>query len=353
MSSFDAAASIESAATPPSSWYTDEDLFSLERESVFAKTWQPVARVDALRAPGDFLAGHWFGEPIVVVCGRDGIPRAFYNVCRHHGAEILTGAGRVDELRCPYHGWSYDLDGRLRKAPRTAGIRDFDREGMSLRPLQLETWGPFVFVCTDAAAVPLAPRLAPLESRLERSRWRDLRFATRRTYEMACNWKVFVDNYLDGGYHVPSVHPELGSDLDLATYATETFEHFSLQSARARESERLGGEVLYAWLYPGFMLNRYGPVLDTHWVVPLAVDRTRVVFDFYFLETEGPDAERFIERSIRASDAIQREDIAISESVQRGLSSGGYDRGRYAPRVETAMHHFHRRLYADLRAGLD
>jgi choline monooxygenase len=225
----------------------------------------------------------------------------------------------------------------------------------------VESWGPLVFVHLGENPVPLREQLGDLEARLERLGWRALRFAARRSYTMQCNWKVYVDNYLDGGYHVSYLHRALAGQLDLKSYRTELFERLSIQSCKAPEekpgesegdfADRIGEEALYAFFYPNFMINRYGPILDTNWVVPLAHDRTLVVFDFFFRDTEGSAAQDFIERSIAASHRVQEEDVSISESVQRGLGSPAYDRGIYAPAIEMAAYHFHRLLARDLRAS--
>jgi len=353
---------IEEAWTPPSSWYTWPELYELERRAVFARTWQPVARADQLAAPGDYVSGCLAGEPWVVVRGEDGTLRAFWNTCRHKGREVVVGPGRSEELVCGYHGWRYRLDGRLKSAPRMAGVRDFDRETMSLLPLRVEAWGPWVFVNGDALAPSLASRLGALDARLEASGWSGLRFFDRKSWTLECNWKVYADNYLDGGYHIPHMHPTLDAQIDMETYRTEIFEEFSIQSAAPAGTpddripfdakNRIGPGAIYAWIYPAFMLNRYGPCLDSNTIVPLGPDRCRVDYEFYFLEKGGEDARRFIEESIAQSDVTQREDIAICESVQRGLKSRSYDRGRYAPGVETGEHHFHRLLHRDLSAGI-
>jgi len=351
---FDPAVPIERAETPPASWYVDPTFLALERCTLFRRTWQAVARSDQLARPGDYSAGALAGEPYVVVRDRDGTLRAFFNVCRHHAACVAEGDGNADRLVCPYHGWVYDLDGRLRKAPRLGGIQEFDRERFGLVPLEVEAWGPFVFIRLEPGGESLQRLLRPLAQRIDTS---SLRFLTRRSYEIACNWKVFVDNYLDGGYHVGQLHGGLAAQLDLDSYRTEIDGRISLQICAAGSggpaagtdfAERLGRGAVYAFVYPNFMINRYGPIMDTNWVVPLGHDRTLTVFDYYFEPSESGTAERFVERSLVASDQVQREDIAVCESVQRGLGSSSFDRGRYAPAVEQAAHHFHGLLHADL-----
>lgn len=358
---FDTSLPIERAHTPPSGWYNDPDIYALERRVTFRDHWQPVARLADLEAPNSYVSGCSAGEPWVVV--RNGTElRAFSNVCRHKGREVVTGCGRASELVCGYHAWTYDLSGRLRKAPRMGGVVDFDRDAMSLPALGVDSWGPWVFIHGDVDAPPVRATYPELDALLTKSGWSSLSFAGRATWEIACNWKVYVDNYLDGGYHIPHMHPTLDAQLDMASYRTELYDTCSIQSSAPAQDEdariayaassRIGERALYAWLYPAFMINRYGPCMDTNLVIPLGVDRCRVEYEFYFERTEGDEAQRFIQESMAQSDVTQREDIAICESVQRGLGSALYDAGRYAPTVEQGEHHFHRLLAADYARAL-
>jgi choline monooxygenase len=346
VASFDADAPIEEASMPPSAWYTDPGFYELERRALFSTSWQPLARAAELEAPGCYTSGCFAGEPWVLV--RDGeAVRGFHNVCRHKGREVVTGAGVAESLTCGYHGWRYRLDGGLDSAPRIAGIRGFDRAAMSLPPLAVQRWGPWIWASADAGAALSID--AELDRRLAATGWDELRYAGRRSYALACNWKVFVDNYLDGGYHVATAHPSLADQIDTGGYTTELLERCSIQSAPPRPGRpRIGGGALYAFLFPNVMLNRYGPCLDSNWVVPLAPDRCEVVFEFYF---EAGVDDGFAAESMAEADRIQREDIALCESVQRGLTSSSYDTGRYAPRLEIAEHHFHRLLAAAFRAA--
>lgn len=350
ISRFDPSLPIERAWTPPASWYLKPEFLEVERQRVFRRTWQAVGRVDQVPNPGDYFTGNLAGDPYVVVRDHDGTLRGFHNVCRHHAAQVCSGDGNLNELTCPYHGWTYRLDGRLTRAPRLGASAIFDREQFSLKPAAVEAWGSIVFIYLGDDPPALAAQLAPLTPRLEALGTGALTFVARRSYDLRCNWKVYVDNYLDGGYHVSVLHQALAGQLDLDTYRTELFERISIQSCRGGDFDaRIGEAALYAFVYPNLMLNRYGPILDTNWVVPLGHDRTRVVFDFYFLETEGPEARGFIEKSVAASHRVQEEDVFISESVQTGLGSPAYDRGIYAPEIEMAAYHFHRLLAADLR----
>lgn len=348
---FDPSVPIESAWTPPASWYTSPEVYAHEQCAVFGRSWQPVARVADLAEPGDYASGILAGQPWVVTRGEDGVLRGFANTCRHKGREVVQGCGHAEKLVCGYHAWSYGLDGRLKSAPRMAGIQDFDREDMSLPPLAVREWGPWVMLNMDPAASDLEAQVASLNERFDAYGWGGLTYVSGTTWDIECNWKVYVDNYLDGGYHIPHMHPTLDAQIDMSTYRTELFERSSLQTTGVSAStddridfeaaSRIGEGALYAWLFPNFMINRYGGCMDTNLVVPLGPDRCRVVYEFFFEETTGAEAERFIAESIEQSAVTQREDIAICESVQLGLKSRSYDRGRYAPEVEQGEHHFH------------
>lgn len=353
---FDPHLPLDRAWTPPSTWYTAPEVADLERRAVFPSTWQPVARAADLAQVGAYASGCLAGEPWVVVRTPDGL-RAFRNVCRHRGREVVTGSGTAEALVCGYHAWRYGLDGRLRSAPGLGAVKDFDRAAMGLVPLGLCTWGPWVFVQRDTAAPALAEQVPVLTERLDASGWGALDFAGDRTWIIDCNWKVYVDNYLDGGYHIAHMHPSLDAQLDMSGYRTELLERCSIQTAPPRRgpatgldydpAARIGDQALYAWLYPNFMVNRYGPCLDTNHVLPLGAHRCAVHYQFFF--APGHDLEP--DTSMAQSDTTQLEDIEICASVQRGIGSIDYDRGRYAL-VEKGEHHFHGLLHADLLGGL-
>ena len=194
---------LENASTIPAAWYTDERIAALERKYVFGGTWQVVAGLDQLQRPGQFVTRDIAGEPVIVVRGADGEVRAFYNVCRHHAAAVVTETeGTASIFRCPYHGWSYGLDGALKGAPEFEGVCNFNRGESGLVPVQVSAWEQFVFVNLDPTASPLEAFLGRL---IHRTKSLDLMrrcFFERRTYTLNCNWKVFVDNCCDLG-HAP------------------------------------------------------------------------------------------------------------------------------------------------------
>lgn len=356
LAAYDDTAPVERAWTIPAAWYTDPRIAELERRTVWSRTWQLVGRAAQVAAPGEFVTAEVGGEPVVVVRGADGVLRGFFNVCRHHAAAVMTApCGKVDRLRCPYHGWTYDLTGQLRGVPEFDGVCGFDRATTGLVPVAVASWEGLVFVHLDADPPPLAAYLGELVGQVAPLGLGELVFCERREYTLACNWKVFVDNYLDGGYHVPHLHPALDSVLTYTEYTIENFERCCLQASPiegggdAQAAAVRKGRALYYWIYPNLMLNWYEGHLDTNLVLPLGIDRTRVVFEFFFARDASGAANQ---QSIAVSERIQHEDVAICESVQRGLGSRAYRAGRLSVRREAGEHLFHRLLARDLRAGL-
>ncbi|MCA1578317.1 MAG: aromatic ring-hydroxylating dioxygenase subunit alpha [Acidobacteria bacterium] len=350
---------LEQASTIPSSWYVNKELYELELKTVFSNTWQLAGRLDQLSQPGQYVTTDIGGEPIVVVRGSDGLLRAFYNVCRHHAAAVMTETeGKAAQLRCPYHGWTYSLEGELKGTPDFSGVCGFDRASNGLARVQVGEWEGWVFVKLDESSANsleeflttnLIKQITPLH--LSNLHWFE-----RRHYQFDCNWKVFVDNYLDGGYHVPYLHKGLDSVLDYSNYKVENGERHCLQwsplvsdGAEAQTGAvRTGDRALYYWIYPNFMINWYDGVMDTNLVVPRGVDQTEVIFDFYFPDIVSPEARERNAASVAVGQRIQDEDVAICKSVQRGLNSRAYTAGRLSVRREAGEHLFHRLLYADL-----
>ncbi|HUM10107.1 MAG TPA: aromatic ring-hydroxylating dioxygenase subunit alpha [Myxococcaceae bacterium] len=361
LAAFEPGVPLERASSIPSTWYRDPRLEALERERVFGDTWQLVARADQLDGPGAFVTAEVAGEPLLMLRDDAGELRAFFNVCRHRAACVMTEPqGHARRLRCRYHGWTYDLQGELKGVPEFDGVEDFRREEQGLVPVAVDRWGPLVFVHLGATPPPLLGWLDPLPGRV--GALDQLRFFQRKEYTLACNWKVFVDNYLDGGYHVNSVHPALGSVLQYSEYRTEVFATASLQSSPLRSADsgpldasasatRKGDVARYGWAFPNLMVNCYAGVMDTNVVFPLGPDRCRVVIDFYFAALDGEEARAFAEQSVELGHRIQLEDVGICEDVQRGLASRSYSTGRFSVRREIAIHHFHRLLAARLRAS--
>jgi choline monooxygenase len=366
LNSYNDRASLAEAQTIPASWYIDDRIAALEHGTVFSRTWQVVGRTDQVSKPGDYLTANLAGEPIVVVRGQDGLLRAFFNVCRHHAAAVMTEpCGHATILRCPYHGWSYGLDGALKGVPEFGGVQNFDPAKNGLVPVTVDAWESFVFVHLDPHALPLRDFLGTLVQRIAPLQVSKLGFFQRKTYTLNCNWKVFVDNYLDGGYHVPHLHKGLNSVLDYTQYTIENDVRSCLQSSpmvaspegaaiedASTSATRTGDRAYYYWLYPNFMINCYSGYMDTNLVLPIDTDHCQIIFDFYFSDV-SESAKAHNTESVAVGDRVQDEDEAICESVQQGLKSRAYGAGRLSVRRECGEHLFHRLLAQDLKAGLD
>ena len=354
---------IECAHTLASRFYTDASILEIEKARIFRRTWQLVGTLDHAcgevnglqRTIADretFFTAEVAGEPIVVVRDKEGALRAFSNVCRHRAGPIALGSGCKNVLRCAYHGWTYTLDGRLIGTPDVEGVEFFDRTTMGMVPLRLETWEQFIFVNFDRAAEPLSAYLGDIPEQARGFQFAGLQFAERRDYVINCNWKVYVDNYLEG-YHIPIAHPGLMREIDYSQYRTDTFRYHSQQFApiRAMKAEDSGDrayapgsgtrEALYFWIFPNLMLNIYPDNVSTNLIVPLSQDKTLTIFEWFFHDIASAKVQERMKKAIAFSDEVQQEDIGLCESVQRGLQSALYDRGRYSVKRENGVHHFH------------
>jgi choline monooxygenase len=354
---------IECAHTLASGFYTDPAVLNIERARIFRRTWQLVGTLSqgcgeangakrTIADPESFFTADAAGEPIVVVRDQQGTLRAFSNVCRHRAGPIALASGCKSVLRCAYHGWTYTLDGRLIGTPDVEGVEFFDRSTMGMVPLQLETWERFIFVNFDRDAEPLATYLGGIPEQVRGFQFEGLQFAERRDYVIDCNWKVYVDNYLEG-YHIPIAHPGLMREIDYAGYRTDTFRYHSQQFAPIRAMKPGEGgerfyapgaspqEALYFWIFPNLMVNIYPDNISTNLIVPLSHDKTLTIFEWFFHDLASEKVQERAKKAIAFSDEVQREDVGLCENVQRGLRSSTYDRGRYSVKRENGVHHFH------------
>jgi choline monooxygenase len=346
---------VARAYTLPSRFYTASDVAEEERKKIFGSTWQIAGRSDQVASPGDYFTTELAGEPLLLARANDGRLRGFYNVCRHRAGPPATGCGTRKVFRCGYHGWTYSLEGKLLNAPECEGVEGFRGEDFGLAPIRTEEWSGLVFVQLSGGGPELLPALRELPVQAAKFGFPQMRFYKRREYVMECNWKTYIDNFLEG-YHLPSVHPSLNRELDYSNYTTELFERHSRQSspirdaANEKDAERRYAQsrgdlaAEYYWVFPNWMLNCYPDNVSVNIVLPLGAERCVAWFDWYFpeevLATEAP------EKTVAFSHEIQLEDGGICEVVQRNLRSASYDRGRYSVKQERCLHHFHR-LYAE------
>lgn len=344
---------LATARALPARFYVDADAHDLDRRAVFAHGWQLVAHAAALTAAGDHVVAEVAGVPLVVVRGDDGTLRALHNVCRHRAGPLATCDGRgAKRLRCHYHGWSYALDGQLLSATEMDTAEDFDISSVRLPQARVAEWQGLVFACLDTQAPPLAEVVDGIDARVGDRGLDRYRFHERVAYDIACNWKVYIDNYLEG-YHVPHIHPELNALLDYRSYVVETSAWHSLQYSPLESGDDLygSGEALYYLIWPNTLLNILPGRLQTNRVIALGAQRCRVEFGYYYApDIDAADLVQRHQRDHEFSDLVQRQDVDMCEIVQRNLASGSYRAGRLNPKREDAVHHFHELLRAAYRS---
>ncbi|HMI53491.1 MAG TPA: SRPBCC family protein [Candidatus Saccharimonadales bacterium] len=355
---------IECAHTLASKFYSDPAILEVEKARIFRRTWQLVGTLRqscgdlngeprTISDPESFFTAEVAGEPVIVVRDKQQTLRAFSNVCRHRAGPIALGSGCRNVLRCQYHGWTYTLDGRLIGTPDVEGVEFFDRSNMGMFPLRCEVWEQFIFVNFDTNAEPLATYLGQIPGQARGFQFAGLHSVERRDYVINCNWKVYVDNYLEG-YHIPIAHPGLMKEIDYAQYRTDTFRYYSQQFApiRAMKPEETGerfyapgtgglAEALYFWIFPNLMLNIYPDNISTNLIVPLSHDKTLTIFEWFFHDVSSKKMQERVKKAVAFSEEVQQEDIGLCENVQKGLRSATYDRGRYSVKRENGVHHFH------------
>jgi phenylpropionate dioxygenase-like ring-hydroxylating dioxygenase large terminal subunit len=353
----DLARSLESGYTLPADWYTDPTMYAREQARIFHRSWQYVGLAEQVAHPGDFFTCALGAIPIVVVRDEAGQLRAFANVCRHRGSQlVLDACGSRKTLQCHYHAWTYNLDGSLRAAPGSKAEPDFNQDEYPLWSVQLDTWGPFMFVNLDPAAPPLASVLGALPQMVAATGV-DLdavKRRVRREYEIAANWKVVVDNYLEC-YHCPVAHPAFSDLIDLDNYQVTGYEYFSTQSGPKKANAGASNshlydaslgvqEGFYAYLWPNFTLNIYpGPGnISLNLILPLDTHRTLLNNEYCFVDAvtdeQAQDFVRFIHQ-------VQEEDTVLCESVQRGLRSGFFQQGKLLLSRENGLQHFQKLIY--------
>jgi choline monooxygenase len=330
--------------TPPYSWYTDPEILRLERERIFLSAWQYVGHTGQLAQPG-YFAARVGRTPVVVTRDREGVIRGFVNVCRHRGFALAEGeAGGRETLQCPYHAWTYGLDGRLRAAPRSEEEPDFPQDELGLVPIAADTWGPFVFANIGPAHEPLADALGSLpaqvaelglevDSLVHHSRWEA---------EIEANWKIVSENFLEC-YHCQVAHPAFSELIDVSpeAYVLSTDGRLSTQHGPLRTvtpADELP-RAQFHFLWPNLGINIFPgrPNVSIGPIVPTAPDRTYRFLDYFF----GPDVETaWIDKLLAFDDQVGREDRGLVEGVQRGIASGMVEHGVLMSHSEQLIAHF-------------
>jgi phenylpropionate dioxygenase-like ring-hydroxylating dioxygenase large terminal subunit len=328
--------------TLPWEWYSDAGRLDRERQAIFARGWQYAGHTGQVERTGDRFAARAAHVPVAVVRDEDDGLRAFLNVCRHRGSEVVRESGNRKTLQCPYHAWTYGLDGSLLTAPRSEREPGFDSEGLSLVPLRLETLGPLIFVNPDGGAPPLAEVAEGIpESLAEGGVDLDtLVFDRRLEFGLEANWKVVIENYLEC-YHCPTAHPGFSRavDVDPARYRLESAEWSSSQFGRSKNGREPVEVGQFHFVWPNLRVNVFPgpPNLSIGTALPVGTDRTSGFFDYFFAEGTPDDA---VEELMRFDAEVSGEDRALVESVQRGMGSGLIDHGRLLTGSEHLIQQF-------------
>lgn len=337
-------------ATSAAQDYWSAEVHAVERQAIFGREWLCVGSAHAVAAPGSYVADEVAGWPVLVVRGGDGQLRAFHNVCRHRAGPLVDdGCGTCRSLVCRYHGWAYGLDGGLRAA-RDFGVEltDDERAELGLHRVHVDVWRGLLFVnftSVEAAAgpPPLAEWLSGFADECAEFPMESWTPTERLVHDIACNWKAYGDNYLEG-YHIPLVHPALSRAIDPSSYRVEVGDGW----CRHRADTRAGTVATGAWLWhwPNLALNLYehGMSVERWW--PTSPTSCRLVLDFCFAPADQcvDDARERNRLDVVASDRICLEDKAICEAVQRNLQAGVYDTGSLSPKHEGAVAAFQRRV---------
>ncbi len=336
--------------------YREAKFFEVDRRGIFHRSWQYLCHIEKLREPGDYVTADILGQSVFAVRDGGGELRAFYNVCKHRAHELLQGEGRQKIITCPYHAWAYGLDGALRSARRSEQLEGFDKADYCLTPVRVEAFCSLVFVNLDAEAAPLAVASDGLAADIK-SYAPDLdrlTLAHRLTYTIQANWKTVVDNFLEC-YHCPIAHKDFCSLVEMDTYRVTTHGIYSSHMAKAGRADNTAYGVAGAsvtdhavwYLWPNTTLMRY-PGRGNFMVwrfIPVGPEETYEEFDFFFESAEPNAAEAEAIRYI--DEVLQVEDIGLVESVQRGMRTPAFQRGRYvidkdgSGLSEHAVHHFH------------
>lgn len=313
--------------TLPARWYWDPEIFERERQAIFRTEWQVLGAIEHVEEAGACLSGDIAGWPVLAVRDSDGALRAFHNVCRHRASPIVRERTETcAALQCPYHGWTYGLDGSLKRA------RDFgeDVPELALHPIGVAEWRGLVWVNLDAS---VAFDLGSFAAECDGLEMESFRLVAESSHVVRCNWKTYADNYAEG-YHIPFIHPELNSQLDMRSYRVDANDRWTRHSASMRDGSPAAG--IWLWRFPNLALNVYANGMNVEHFTPLTPTTTRIDYTYFFRDGVGD------EEAMKLSHDLLAEDGAICEAVQRNLEAGIYDTGLLSPNHEGGLVLLHR-----------
>nr|AFG28558.1 choline monooxygenase [Atriplex canescens] len=353
---FDPLVPAEDALTPPSSWYTEPAFYAHELDRIFYKGWQVAGYSDQVKEANQYFTGTLGNVEYLVCRDGEGKVHAFHNVCTHRASILACGSGKKSCFVCPYHGWVYGMNGSLTKASKATAEQSLNPDELGLVPLKVAVWGPFILISLDRSSREVgdvgSEWLGSCAEDVKAHAFDpNLQFIHRSEFPIESNWKIFSDNYLDSSYHVPYAHKYYATELDFDTYQTDMVGNVTIQRVAGTSNNgfnRLGSQAFYAFAYPNFAVERYGPWMTTMHIVPLAPRKCKLVVDYY-IEKSKLDDKDYIEKGIAINDNVQKEDVVLCESVQKGLETPAYRSGRYVMPIEKGIHHFHCWLHQVLK----
>lgn len=341
---------IDGKTTPlyslPAKWYHDPEVYEAERWGIFANTWQFVAPEQDLPNPGDYTAVEFTGFKVFVLRDRHGELKAFHNMCPHRAAPLFAeGTGHCDVLRCRYHGWAFDHDGKLKAAPYFGEADWFRKEDHGLKPVRLDIWRGFIFVNLDGKAPPLLDFLGDVPALVEPFPIESFKKKDVADFSVKTNWKVYTDNFVEG-YHIPGIHPGLIQSIDFNGFETTYQRNVVIMKAPQKQGSIYGG--LWLWIWPNMTLSVYPDGMNASRIVPHGPRSLSLHYSFYFQDL-SPELEASQRHTIETNCQIVREDFGICEDAQTNFEAGVFRCGPMSPRHEMGVRYFHDEIRAALK----
>ncbi|MCX6123363.1 MAG: aromatic ring-hydroxylating dioxygenase subunit alpha, partial [Proteobacteria bacterium] len=293
-----------------------------------------------------YFVADLLGKPLLILRHPDGAMRCFANVCRHRGGPLATESGTGRYIRCRYHAWTYNLDGTLIAAPKFEGVRNFDKANCKLPSYRIESYAGFLFVDLGGTAPSLAEHLRGICEKIAPIDLNSMKFAKRAVYRVKANWKVYIDNYMEG-YHITSVHPSLAKIIDINGYETFLDRHHVLQFGPLNSESNpyhTSGAAYYYQVFPNLMLNIMPGRVQINSIIPVGAGECLTIFDYFYSEEDPDKLAQRLKDDLEISEIVQQEDITICEQVQKGLASGTYSKGRICASEELGIWAFQRQL---------
>ena len=328
-------------------YYTCADVYARERERVFATTWQLLGPASQVQDAGAYLSVDVAGFKLFAVRDKSGELRAFHNVCRHRGAKLLgDGRGTCDVIRCPYHHWVYETDGRLRSAPWYDGEtgapgtdQTLDKSAWPLRPAHAAVWRGLLFVAIEPEQ-SLPQQLGHSVAALADEPIEHYHGLYTESVHFDANWKVYTDNFVEG-YHIPGIHPEFFAAIDFKHFRTTARDGLVSMTAPARDELFYRGR--WYWMWPNWTLSLFDGGMNTSRINPLGSSKTELIYHFYF-EDDSPTTRSGQEQTIERNMQVIRQDFEICNQTQQNYAAGNYTPGPLSPRHEQGVAYFQQRL---------